>query len=321
MQTVGASEVGQCVRKVWFAKNEADPAMKIVRDPGYEDRWGATLRGTIYENPVWEPALRAAYGDRLLFAGADQRTFVRDFLSATPDGLILCDDGPVLVECKTADPRTKLAEAKSEHVYQVQVQMGLVAERTNYKPLKAIISYTDTSFFDETREFEVAFDPTIYEQAHERATTIMTATSMQDVRPEGYIAGGRECSYCPFTTACGRARAEAVPKEAVEIPPQKMERIRTLALAAKLYKNEASKLEDKAREHEQYLKELLGELGTKKAVDHDISVTWSAVRGRPSWNMKALRAAAEAAGIDLSKYETVGDPADRLTITIRADKA
>jgi CRISPR/Cas system-associated exonuclease Cas4 (RecB family) len=296
--------------------------MGIVKDPDYEDRWGATLRGQIYEAHVWEPALRAAFGDKLIFAGADQQTFVSDYLSATPDGLVITNhDGTcVLVECKTADPRTRLAEAKPEHVYQVQVQMGLVAERTNYRPLKAIISYTDTSFFDETKEFEVQFDPSIYSTAKERAATIMTATSMQALKPEGYIAGGRECSYCPFTTACGRARAEAVPKVEGAIPAEQMNEIKEKAFAVKVFKEKAADYEQMARSMEHAIKDALTQIGSKKAVDWEISVSWSAVKGRPSFNMKGLRAAAEKAGVDLSQFETVGDPADRLTITIRADK-
>ena len=39
--TVGASDIGQCSRKVWFAKHGAE------RDPGRVDTWGATLHGQI----------------------------------------------------------------------------------------------------------------------------------------------------------------------------------------------------------------------------------------------------------------------------------
>ena len=46
----------------------------------------------------------------------------------------------------------------------------------------------------------------------------------------------------------------------------------------------------------------------------DITVTWSAVKGRPSYDMKGIREAAAKAGIDLAEYETMGDPSDRLVI-------
>ena len=46
------------------------------------------------------------------------------------------------------------------------------------------------------------------------------------------------------------------------------------------------------------------------------SIVWSAVKGRPSYDMPGIKAAAVAAGIDLQRYETVGEPSDRLTISI-----
>ena len=121
-QTMGASEVGQCARKVFWLKNEDDPEHAVPRDPEYRDTWGARMRGTVYEACFWEPAMRARFRKRLHFAGKQQRTFNKGFLTATPDGMIwplLVDEKPtgihsqcVLVECKTADPRTNLNEAK-----------------------------------------------------------------------------------------------------------------------------------------------------------------------------------------------------------------
>ena len=118
-QTVGASEVGQCARKIFWAKNEGDPICGAQRDSDYTDTWGARVRGTVFEEQVWTPALRARFGDRLLLAGNEQRTLVAGFLSATPDALLIeqppdalahlgvLDIGgdAIVLECKTADPR------------------------------------------------------------------------------------------------------------------------------------------------------------------------------------------------------------------------
>ena len=87
--TLGASEVGQCARKIFWLKSENDSAHRVDRDPDYTETWGARMRGTVFEDKFWEPALRARFGERLLFAGKDQKTFVSDFLSATPDGMII----------------------------------------------------------------------------------------------------------------------------------------------------------------------------------------------------------------------------------------
>ena len=67
--TLGASDIGQCARKVFYAKRGGE------RDPGYADRWGATLRGNVLERRFWLPALRARFGAQLKFAGSKQRRF------------------------------------------------------------------------------------------------------------------------------------------------------------------------------------------------------------------------------------------------------
>lgn len=334
-QSVGASEIGQCARKTWFSKNEDDPVVARRRDANYIEGWGATTRGTIYENAWWEPALRAHFGDALLFAGAEQRTFSSEFLTATPDGLIIDlpadalahlgvpDIGAdcILVECKSIDPRVKLDEPKAEHVYQAQAQLGLVRERTNYKPEFSVISYTDTSFWDEVREFPIRFDAEVYVEAKRRAAKIMSATSAGDLRPEGIIAGSKECEYCPFASACGVIRAKDVPPGANEIDHGTAGLLSLWAKQAKDLKAQADELTIRARSVEHDIRETLRSTGAKRFVGNDVSITWSAVKGRPSWDMKGLRAAAEAAGIDLAQFETTGDPSDRLTITIKESGA
>lgn len=331
--TVGASEVGQCLRKVWFSKNEDDPETGIGRDSDHADTWGARVRGSVFENHWWEPALRARFGDRLHFAGAEQRTLVRDYLSATPDAVITdlqrdclahlgvpdigCDC--LVVECKTADPRTKLHEAKPEHVFQVHVQIGLLRETTNYQPEWGLITYADTSFWNEMLEFPVRFDPAVYATAHARAGAAMGALNVHEVKPEGWIAGGRECDYCPFTGACGRSRASRVPEAAtVEIDLQTRTEITTKARLAKMLKAEGEATITRAREKEQEVRDLLATCGARSVEGDGVKITWSSVRGRPSYDMKALREAASAAGIDVEAFSTVGEPTDRLTISVRS---
>ena len=159
VQTIGASEVGQCARKVFWLKNEGDHAHAAPRDEGYVDGWGAHLRGTMFEDHFWAPAMVARFGDALKFVGPKQRTFTSGFLSATPDGLVVEADDCYLIECKTLDPRARLDGPKPEHAFQVQVQLGLVRETTEYRPTRAIISYADTSFWNEVRETSSPLTP------------------------------------------------------------------------------------------------------------------------------------------------------------------
>ena len=210
--TVGASEVGQCLRKTWFAKNGIDP------DASYIDRYGARLRGDLIENHHWEPGIRSQLpaGIDFLFAGPEQKTLVDGYLSATSDGLLVgvstdalshhgIDDigvDSLVVECKSIDPRVGLKDAKTEHQFQVHCQMGLIRHCTEYQPTHALISYTDASFLDDVTEFAIAFDTEIYQAAKSRATEVMTATAAEDLRPEGKLSGGNECRYCPHQSRC-----------------------------------------------------------------------------------------------------------------------
>ena len=58
--------------------------------------------------------------------------------------------------------------------------------------------------------------------------------------------------------------------------------------------------------------------GFRKVIGNGMSVTWSPVKGRASFNMPAIREAAANAGIDLAQYETTGEATDRLVIQAQA---
>jgi hypothetical protein len=329
-QTVGASEVGQCARKVFWTKNEGDPVYGAPRDPGYVDTWGARARGTIYENHWWEPALRSVYRDQLLYAGVEQQTFVSGFLSATPDGLIIGlqedalahlgvpDIGGdcIMAECKTADPRTNLSKPKPENVFQTQVQMGIVRNQTEWKPNYSLLTYTDASFWNEVLEFPIAFDPAVYEVAKGRAATIMTATSAADLKPEGWIAGGKECDYCPFTKACGIERTKVPDQPTAAVDPQFIAEITDLARAVKVLEASNAGTETRIRELQNELRDRLRAKGQRRIVADGVSVLWSPVKGRQSYDQKAIREAAVNAGVDIEQFSTVGEATDRLVIQV-----
>lgn len=323
-QTVGASEVGQCARKVFWLKNEDDATYGVPRDAGYEDTWGARVRGTVMENEFWYPAMKASYGSRLKFAGPDQKTFVSGFLSATPDGLLTGmapgEVAPgsgldVMAECKTCDPRTNLSEAKAENIYQTHVQMGIIRELTDYRPTHSILSYTDASFWNECAEFVIPFDQKIYDAAKARAAQIMTATSAADLKPEGWIAGGRECDRCPFAGACGIQR-RSVPDSNAPADPQLIAEITDLALAVKHAERRRDAFDEQARSLQEELKGRMRAKGVRKIPG---VVSWSSVKGRETYDNRAIREAAAEAGIDVESMKNTGEPTDRLTISVKPD--
>ena len=320
-KTVGASEIGQCARKVFWTKNEKKP------DEGQEDTWGARTRGTIMEDKFWWPAMRAKYGRNLRYAGRYQKTFMSGFLSATPDGLLInqkldclrplgvknIESDCLLIEAKSIDPRVNLQKEKVEHTFQVQVQLGLVRAKTKYKPTYALISYMDASFWHEILEFPVKFDQSLFDAAMVRAGMIMEAKSADELRPEGWIAGGNDCEYCPFMRACNLISKSVPENELATNDPQFVAEVTDLCRTAKRFAAQEDAACTAKKDIQEQIKEKLRKKGVRKIPK---VVTWSAQKGRSVYDMKALSAAAEKIGFDVEAFSTAGEPSDRILITL-----
>lgn len=320
-RTIGASEIGRCARETYFRKTEGR------MDSDHADSWGARLRGTVMEDRFWQPAMQKRFGKSLLFSGSKQTTFADKYLSATPDGLVVNqkrdilkdlgveDIGPskcFVIECKTIDPRVNLYEAKQENVIQTHVQLGLIREFTIYKPDFAVISYTDASFWDDVDEFVVKFDQEIYDRMHARAVKIKTATSPDQLPPEGWIAGGKDCEHCAFTRTCGIIR-RSVPEVEAAADPQFKAEITDLCMQHAEIDQAIKKATIQLNTLKQEIKDRLRAKSVRKIPG---VVSWSPVKGRDSYDMKGIREAAEKAGIDLAPYCTTGDPTDQLRVTV-----
>lgn len=320
--TVGASEIFQCQRKIAFIKT-GTPA-----DPDHQDRYGARIRGDLIEQHFWVPALRSQLpaGVQLLFAGAEQRTLVDGYLSATSDGLLVgvaqdclahlgvADLGSdtLVVECKSIDPRVSLKEAKAEHSGQTQVQMGLLRHCTPYRPEYALISYADASFLDNIVEFAVRFDPGVYEAARQRANRIMLADDPTEMPPEGKIVGGHECRTCAFKSRCANIAVAGIPRDIVPVGANAMAALKDLVQRHEAADAEADTAGRRREEVREQIRTLLRDLGTRKVQGDGFSISWFPVKGRRSLDRKA----AEAAGLDLTPFDREGDPSERLSITL-----
>ena len=320
--TVGASEVFLCSRRTAYVKAETAP------DAGYEDSYGARVRGDLIENHFWEPAIRGQKPDgvQFLFAGREQKTLVDGYLSATSDGLLVgvapdalahhgipdLGSDVLVVECKSIDPRVSLKEAKSEHSGQTQVQMGLIRACTPYRPNFALISYADASFLDTITEFAVAFDPTVYAAAKARAGKIMLAEDPAELPPEGKIAGGDECKHCAFHRRCQGSQVASIPKDSVPIGDNAMASLKALVEQHETADATAEAAGKRREEIREQVRVLLRDLGTRKVAGDGFSISWFPVKGRKSLDRKA----AERAGLDLSPFDREGDPTERLTITL-----
>ena len=328
--TVGASAVGGCARMTWFSKNEGDPDAKITRDPDYVESYGALVRGTVIEDHFWAPALKLVYGDKLLYAGSDQRTLVLDLLSATADALLTgqksdalkhlgvedIEGSEIVLECKSLDSRFNVENLpKAENVFQIQTQMGLFHAVTKHRPKIGVLSYVDAGWWDVCHEHVVRYDPKVFQVALARARDIMLASSAQELKPEGVIAGGKDCRYCPFTRACGAVRAERVPRSSPSLAPEQAAPMAAQARAIRELKAKAEQAAAEAREAEARLRDMMAEAGTRQVEGDGVKVRWSAVKPRASLDAAALREAATAAGIDITQFNKFGAPSDQLVIS------
>ena len=323
--TLGASDIGQCGRRVFFAKHNGE------RNPGYVDTWGATLRGQMIEQVFWVPALRARFGANLKFVGDKQRQFKRGFISATPDALLINAPRDMLVplgvpdigsdclllECKSVDPRVKLDAPKPEHRYQAIVQLGVVRDTTEYQPCFDVLTYINASFWDDITEFAIEFDSNVYASAKVRATKVLTARTASELPPEGWIAGGKECEYCPFTKACGIERRATPPIDGGYADSQFAAEMRALAIAYKAHQADVDAAEARLRAAQYEIKERLRAKQLRRVAGDDFSVTWTPVKGRQGYDVKALSAAAAAAGVGVEEFETGATPGDRLDVRVR----
>jgi hypothetical protein len=336
-KTVGASEIGLCERKIYYVKKEPG-----VAEPGEETKpeeaeaiehgtfissWGGHVRGTVMEEAFWVPAMRKKYGDKLILAGKDQMTFTQGQLSATPDGLLrnlprdclshlgVPDIGPscsVVVECKTVDPRLNLDKKKYANSFQVMQSMGLIRRATVHRPDYAIVSYIDASFWSDVDEMVVKYDDEIYQVAEARAAKILGASGASELKPEGWIADGYECEYCPFTRPCGITR-RSVPEREAAADPQFVAEVTDMCRSIQEAQKSGEDLEKQVKTRQDELKNRLREKGVRRVPG---VVTWSSVKGRRTLQQTALKEAAQLAGIDVSEYEKTGDPTDQLRILL-----
>lgn len=322
-KTVGASEIGQCARKTYWMKVEGT-SKGVRRDPDWEDKYGARIRGTVMEASFWQPAMKARFGSDLLVSGNEQYTLRKGYLSATPDALIvnqprdaLKDIGVVdigsdcfMAECKTIDPRTNLIEAKSENLFQVHVQLGLTRDCTEYRPVFDLLSYMDASFWSEIIEYPVEFDPEIYKAAEDRATVIMTTDHARDLPPEGWIAGGKECSFCPYVGPCGVER-RSVPQNNAKATPQFIAEITDYCVEANRLETAKEADEIRLRTIQQTIKDRLREKGVRRIQG---VVNWYEVAGSTHYGSKAMRERLAELGEDADEFASIGNPSDRLVI-------
>jgi hypothetical protein len=331
-KTIGASEIFSCMRKNFFEKRGKQ--FGFQPDPDFRESWGATRRGDLIENYHVVPALKHGMPEELTlsYVGDEQVTLVMDKNSATPDGFLTglpkggnirfiagghiieienLSTGCLGLEFKSIDPRARLEEERAKHHGQCQVGMGMIREKTKWKPEHWLILYFDASFLDKVTPFLVNWEPQIWEAAKLRAPAIWQYDSPLAFQAEGKITG--ECEHCKWTQACGEATVSELLRTRNDAcsDPETIEAIRDEVNDYFAKKAALAFAEQDFNEAKDVVKAKLGELGARKIKGEDFSVTWSSQNGNTRYDVKRM---AEEYGIELDEYKIEGAPFDKLTV-------
>lgn len=335
--TVGASEVFDCLRKVWFGK--VGTQFGFEPDADYKESWGAMERGNIIENHHVVPAMTHHLPDglELLFQGENQQTLVKGKSSATPDGLIVglprdcelsvvCGGQTITIpniksdcvnfEIKSIDPRATLLEERAKHRGQTHVQIGLIHELTEWRPFYSIILYVDASFLDNKSAFVVEYDPDVFEAAKMRASQIWDVKDPMMIMPEGRFDDA--CKHCKWKTACTQAVIDAIPEhETTNLDTVELECLTNAVNDYRRLQEAAKKAEEAFKISQEHIREILMDFDVRKVIADGYRVTWSRTKGKRALDQEAMR----ADGIDPDDYMREGRPYDRLTVTFSKEKS
>jgi len=342
--TVGASECFGCIRKTWFTKRGDEFGVKP--DTHYEESWGAMERGNIIENNYVVPAMEEGLkrrGLKLIMAGDGQDTILDGIHSATLDGLIIKEDGSflptdfleyygidqidfvdqdsVVVEMKSFDPRLTLQHEKAVHRGQTQMQMGLIRDKTEYKPNFAVLVYVNASWLDDIRIFIIPFDASEYRIGRERNEKVFGVDDPGVFAPEGKLDD--MCQYCKYQDVCNEVTQKRVPNAR---PPLKkgeialqdkelLDQLRPVVLKREDTKKAIKELEAELEVYNEEIRQNLTLHGVSRAVSDEFKATYTYQKGRKTLSKEKMI----ERGLDPEEFMTEGNGFEKLTVTVAKD--
>jgi len=338
--TVGASECFGCIRKSFFTKRGDD--LGYEQDKDWSESWGAMERGNIIENsyivPAFEEGLKRR-GLKLIMAGDGQDTILDGIHSATLDGLVISEDGAplprdflayygvedigenvysIVVEMKSFDPRLSLQHEKPVHRGQTQMQMGLVRDKTEYKPETAVLIYVNASWLDDIRVFIIDYEEDIYNIGRTRNEKVFGIDDPALFAPEGKLDD--MCKYCKYQNVCNTVTQKRVPnarkaltKKEIDAQGQEvLDDLRPFVLKRNDIKEQIKALDVLVEGYNEDIRQKLIEAGTSRAVADDFKATYTFQKGKKTLSKDKLI----AAGLDPEDFMNEGNGFEKLTVTV-----
>ena len=293
---VGGSEIGQCIRKIWYAKHQPVP----------DKTNGFAARGKWMEGYVVRTLLAA--GLPLRSAQGEQMELTEGPLMATPDGYLEFNDGCQVVEIKSVDPRTNFDNLpKSNHISQLKQSMTLMARsgKADCKKHGGILLYVDASDYSRVVASPVPYED-VFDAHSKRANRILRARTPARLDRGGRVGGeGRVCSY---RSPCGVLDAQTSQSDQKRANRGSV-LDRYVHEYAKIQTAEKAQKERKAELKNSIQMEMQSRNSTSLVVN-GVPVTLQQRNGSKTIDRKA----AAAAGVDLSPFEKVGAPSTVLKV-------
>ena len=241
---IGASEIGNCLRRV--------VASKLYPEPFDNASMGRMLAGRVMENEVVQ-LVRIALKGRLRNTGRNQLEVIHPTLPfhAHPDGRIVGDDDDGVLEVKTASAtlfkRYQSDGLPQNYLDQVQTQMGLSGLRWG---LVVLVSRENLA---EIATFKISFDAHHYGALVDRARIASEGLSNTDLpigEPErGYCYNCSHAKECPQLQARRKAASNGELPEMLRLELEcELEELSIVEADLDSFQKRASGLRDRIRE-------------------------------------------------------------------------
>lgn len=261
---VGSSDIGQCPKKSYLSKKKGEThSLKqlLVFERGHVAE--GIVRNGLINNPS-----SVSFQEQVEVEGLALDT---KFIKTHIDFVVEFPNEHVVVECKTISSPLPYGAPRESWIYQVQLQIGLLQQKSKKKVRGLIVAFdlnTGDAF-----EFDVEFNKALYDIAIKRANRLWQAVQSRK-EPKGEISD--LCAYCPFSSQC-----DTLQKNGMQMPRE----IEAMALKVK----EFSSTEKEIKAAKANLKAFLEVANASKLVGEKLTLTMINRKGSPKVSLSELK--------------------------------
>jgi len=261
---IGSSDVGQCPKKSYLSKTVGEThelKQLLIFERGHVAE--GIVRNGLLNNPSKVP-----FKEQVEVSGLTPNT---KFIKTHIDFVVEFPNEYVVVECKTISSPLLDGVPRESWIYQVQLQLGLLKQRSK-KQVRGLIVAFDLNSGD-AFEFDVEFNEILYNVAIQRADRLWQAVQSRE-EPRGEISD--LCAFCAFSQQCNTLQSNGIKM------PKEVE-----AIASRV--KELSSIEKEIKVSKQNLKAFMETANCKKAIGKNITLSMINRKGTPKVSLGELK--------------------------------